>query len=704
MADDAVVTGAPTGAPQTTGTTTTDKPEVDTKITAFINSWVERIKSVKGATRTKLAFERMDKCMQLAKDGADKDWVQGDKNYVVPLLNRLTNQAVAQLYAKNPTAEAKRKKRRMATVWDGTLSSLNEAKQAMMNSSQMMQPPDPNMAAILQDAEVVKQYDIMMDGVADTLTILHNYFIQDPAAQYKQQFKALVRRTKVCGVGYVKLSYQRILEVNPDVMVKLNDATEQLATMRQLMASASRDELPEDSVGEEQLKTLIDQLQQEPELIVQEGPVLSFPRSKAIIIDPACVQLKTLAGADWTAEEYEKTPAQIEEIWKVDISGQYTEYKSEDANWQRWEEKDGELNKTQAARVWRVMNRKTGQEFVIAEGYKDYIKPPAPPDIKLKRFFDIFPLVFNEVESEEDLYPPSDIWNGRHLQSEYNRSRQGLREHRLMNRPGYVASKGTFEENDLDAFESHAIGAIIETSVQITGEQKISDLIQAKPVMQIDPKQYETDSIWADILRVMGQQQADSGPTAESTATESSIAENSRQIGISDSSDDIDDILSLLAQAMGEIMLTEMSPDTVKEIVGPGAVWPSLPQTREEIAESITLSTKAGASGRPNQAADLQKLQTAMPFILQVPGINPIPIGEKFMGLLDIDIQAAVVEGLPSMQAQNNVAAKPPTPAAGAPPGGPPGAQGAAGGQNAPRPAGATPGPQPAFPAPAMHA
>jgi hypothetical protein len=213
--------------------------------------------------------------------------------------------------------------------------------------------------------------------------------------------------------------------------------------------------------------------------------------------------------------------------------------------------------------------------------------------------------------------------------------------------------------------------------------------------MQIDPKQYEVDSIWQDILRVTGQQQANAGPTADATATESSIAENSRQIGVSDSADDIDDLLSLLVQAMGEVMLTEMSKDTVTEIVGPGAVWPEMQETREEIAETVTLGVKAGASGRPNQAADLQKLQTAMPMILQIPGLNPIPFGEKYVDLLDIDIEGAVVEGLPSMTAMNNQAAKPPAPPAGAPPNSPgsaPGAQGAQGGNNAPRPKGVQPG------------
>lgn len=713
MTDIAAVDGTPTGAPQTTGTDAAadNKPEVDPKVTAFINSWVDRIKAAKKTKKTENAFKRMDECMQLAKDGAEKTWMEGGKNYVVPILNRLTNQSVAQLYAKNPKAYAKRKMRRMFTVWDGKLASLQEAKMMLQASAAMPPqidpmtgqeiPPqlDPNAMAIIADAEKVKEYDRMMDGVADTLTILHNHFLQDPAAQYKQQFKAAVRRTKVCSVSYAKLSYQRILEHNADASAKLNDATEKLAVMKRLIAEAARDELPEESAEMEQLRTLIDDLGQQTTLLVQEGPVLSFPRSKKIIIDPACHQLKTLAGAGWYAEEYDdKTPTDIEEIWGVDIGGQYTEYKPENSpdSWSRWSEKAGDLKKESAALVWRVMNKKTGQEFVICEGYKDYIKPPAPPSVKLTRFWDIFPLVFNEIESEDDLYPPSDVWNAKHLQNEYNRSRQGLREHRLANRPGYVAGKGTFEEGDLNKFESHPTAAILEINRPLSTNEKIGDLLQAKPVMQIDPKQYEVDGIWQDILRTTGQQQANAGPTSGATATESSIAEHSNQLGVSDSVDDIDEWLSMIVQAAGQAMLTEMSKETVIGIVGPGAVWPDLPETREEIAESISLDVRAGSSGRPNAGEDLRKMQTAMPVIIQIPGINPTPFGQKYVELLDIDIEGAMLEGMPSIAAINAMMSKPPAPSA--PGEGDPKAQGGHGGDNAPRPPGAPPAPGPSQP------
>ena len=143
-------------------------------------------------------------------------------------------------------------------------------------------------------------------------------------------------------------------------------------------------------------------------------------------------------------------------VWGIDINGNYTEQKpAESSSWSRWSEKDGKLDKSATAIVWRVMNRDTGQEFVVCDGHDGYLQPPAPPKVKLRRFFDIFPLVFNEIESEEDLYPPSDVWLTRHLSREYNRTREGLREHRLQNRPAYIGGQGTFEDTDLMRLANH---------------------------------------------------------------------------------------------------------------------------------------------------------------------------------------------------------------------------------------------------------
>lgn len=130
-----------------------------------------------------------------------------------------------------------------------------------------------------------------------------------------------------------------------------------------------------------------------------------------------------------------------------------------------------------------------------------------------------------------------------------------------------------------------------------------------------------------------------------------------------------------------------------------------------------------------------------MPFITQLPGMNPIPIAEFYAHNLELPLEDMVVEGLPSIQTINALAQQPPPPppappalthdastnvhiqhqapkpppiaGGGSPPPASPGAAGGAGslpamqgpmGQhNAPQAPGTLPGPQPAYPPPMLH-
>src|SRR3546814_4156931 len=90
--------------------------------------------------------------------------------------------------------------------------------------------------------------------------------------------------------------------------------------------------------------------------------------------------------------------------------------------------------------------------------------------------------------------------------------------------------------------------------------------------------------------------EANLGGAAGATATESSIAEGSRISSLESNTDDLDELLTTLARATGQLMLMELSVEKVIEIVGPGAAWPNL--DREAIVSEIFLEIEAGSSGR----------------------------------------------------------------------------------------------------------
>jgi hypothetical protein len=690
-----------------------EKPEVNESRSALVKSWVEKIKD--SEKHFKDAFTRMDDCMQLAADGADKEWLSGD-NYTVPVVNRHINLSVAHLYARDPRVQAKRRRRLMYQIWDGDPETLVAAAAAVQppadpqTGAPLTQPvagpegqpvqvdaqgqpwqPDPQSVALLQEVQAAAVQMKMLNKLGKTTEILWDYFTGEQSLGFKQSMKALVRRTKVCGVGYLDLSYQREMKPNPEIVSQIDDATSQIAELEKLQADLAGGEVEENDKKIEELRLLKKTLEEQQFIIAREGPLFDFPGSKTIIVDKCCTHLKTFAGAGWIARKFLLTPDKVEKEYKVKLNGHFAAYK-----------KDGEKNESAIKRneslacLWRVQDKEKGQVFVVCDGYDDFIQEPAAPDVKIERFWTVFPLVFNEVEHEDQLYPPSDVWLLRHPQREYNRSREGLREHRVAARPQYAAAANALSRNDKKKLESGAAHAVLELKALKPGTGKVEDLIQQIKKAAIDPNIYDTAPQLDDIQRTVGVP-ADMGPPADS-ATEASISEQGRSVSLTDNIDDLDDMLSQVARAFGQLCLMELSKETVIEICGPGAVWPDAPQTREEIAKDLYLEIKAGSSGRPNRAADLANMERGMPFLVQIPGIKPKSLAEKYVTLLElgVDIEDIYVEGMPSITALNAMAGKQAQLGTGDP-ASDPNAQGDKGGQNEQKPGGKAPAGQPAY-------
>ena len=612
-------------------------------------------------------FKRMREDMEYARLGAKKSWVDAD-NYTVPITNRFINQVVAALYAKNPKAVAKRKPKMLYKVWDGTQESAQAAFQAVTTGTDMT-----GMAAqILQEVQQGKSYNMLMDRLGKTLELLFEHFTGEDFPDFKKRMKAAVRRTKTTGVGYVELSFHRAMDEDPDVTQRIGDITAKLERIRTRKSDVLDDALEDADAEIEELECLLKTLNEEKEIVVTEGLVFDFPRSLDIIPHRACTQLNGFIGADYITREYMMSVDQIKDTFQVDVGKGYTSYvdgkakttattEGSDQEGDRTESVDSDStsktskkkDKKGKACVWRVYDKLRREVFWICDGYPDYLKEPTAPEIIVNGFWPIFTLLFNEVEDEEEIYPPSDVHFLKHPQREYNNARQGLREHRKANRPKYFAKKGALEEEEKTALEGAPAHAVIELK-GIEDKMTIEQLIQPYKGVPIDVNLYETQSIMRDVLFGVGSQEADLGQTGDSTATESSIAEQSRMTSLSSNIDELNEFLSELARAGSQVLLKEMSSDQVIQIVGPGAVWPEL--SAEQISKELYLEIKAGSTGRPNQAAELAKLERAMPFLIQLAGINPKVLAKKYSELLDIDEEELIVDGMPSIIAINAIA------------------------------------------------
>ena len=666
------------------------------------------------------AFRRMRRDMQIAMWGADKDWIAGG-NYVANIAGRHVKQKTAALYAKNPRVIARRREQMDYAVWDENPMSLQLAMKTMLEGQQAVQmaqaaPPsfdpmtgmprqaEPQMPngyeeamALLQDAQQGFQRRQMYDKIGKTTELLTAYFMNEQQPlDFKRGMKATVRRANTTGVGYVELGFQREMGPRPGLSDQLADARARLDHLRSIAEQLMEGEYDPDAPEREELALSIQSLVNEPEIVLREGLIFDYPQSTKVIPDKCTKSLDGFIGARHMAVEYIYTPEEIHEIFGVDLKEGYTSYSANSGSSREigaydFDDEDYEWSPADAKKggmvcVWKYYDKPTGLVYYVADGYSDFLREPAPPDVFVETFWPIFALTFNAVESEDELFPPSDVSLIRDMQKEHNRSRQGLREHRDAARPRWVFANGSFADEE-DPLLLKNLKPFEALGLNMGPQAKIADLLQVVPVPGVDPNLYETGPIFSDTQVVVGSQEAQFGGVSKATATESAIAANSTTSSDGAAIDDLDAFLTAVARACGQILQREMTEDIVKKIVGPGAVWPEM--TLAEIAGEIVLEIEAGSTGKPNQAVEIQNMERLLPLIIQLPGIQPYWLAKQVLKRLDdrLDLTEGLAEGLPSIMAQNGMAQPAPSD-----PTKDPNAQGAQGKNNAPAPPGGSGG------------
>lgn len=695
-----------------------DAPSPEQARANLVKQWEAKVRGAKSYWGADYKRMRLD--MEFAKTGSEAKWKKAG-NYTANILQRHVNQKVASLYAKNPQATFVRAERLDFKVWDGTMEMLQTAQMMMQQN-----PLDPMSKEIVEDVMQGIQRRKMFDKIGETMKIMFHYFLKEGNMTFKRQAKQAVRRSLITGICYCEVGFQRMMEKRAEVSAQIEDTASKIATLEAMTADVADGELQEGEADMANLKLMMADLQNKETIVVREGPTFDWPKSTDIIPDPNTVQIEGWIGTEWIAREFHLTIQEIKEVYNVDIGlagaasgvdaagmGEQVHVNTRDGNTRN--QVDGDNPVQGKTRVWKIWDKRVGHEFIVAEGYCDFLKEPMVPDAQVEQFFPVFGLQFNPVEDgqEEDRntrkFGLSEIELLQDMQKEYNTARQGLREHRHANRPGYAVIAGMLEDDDRAALQTHPPSAVVELKSMLPG-QKIEEMLMAVPKIPIDPAVYDVNPQFDDVMRTAGSQEANLGGTSGDTATEASIAEGSRQTSSQSNTDDLDDFLTSIARATGQIMLLNIGRDQVEKICGPGAMWPEF--TKQEVAEEMFLEVEAGSSGRPNKQLEVANFERIAPLLMQVPGVRPQWIAKESLKRLDetAAIEDMYLDGLPSVIAANAMAQAPqPGPAeAGQNPDGvaaggtpeDPNAQGAEGANNAPNPQVNEPGPQAAFPDP----
>ncbi len=576
------------------------------------------------------AFKRMKQWRKFARGlqwpGMDKKELgDADRPYVANVTMRHLKQRTASIYAKNPNYMWRRKKRITSTAWDGTAKQLMVAQRVVQAGADLT----GRYNAILQDAIRTRQEAETIGKVGETLTCLYSYFIAEQTPPAKMMAKKAVLTSLTCGVAYFKQTFQRVLDHSPETARAISDASDQLQKIERLAHEMMEGELTPESADAEQLRLMIQSLESQPKIVLREGLALHYPDPTNIIPDKNMTYLPGFVGCGHVTEQYCLTPEQVEETYGVDISSCYTGYRGSEVRSAAKGVTGSDDRDT--ARVWEIWDMRSNLVYVVCDGYPDFLVEPSAPLTYTDRFYPWFTYAPNATDDDADPFPPSDVELMQTQQEEINRAGEGLRDHRYAARPGWVLGSSINEE-DATKLRLRKAHEIISLNSLGTDED-VAKKFQQWPTIGIDMNLYSTSPAFADIMRSVGSQEANLGGTSNSTATEASVAESSRQSALASAIDEFDDLLNEMARAGGQILLQEMSAEKVMEIVGPGALWPQ--QDRQKIAEEIHLEAIAGSSGRPNQAQQVAVMERVYPLMFQMPGIKPEKLLQHAIKVLD---------------------------------------------------------------------
>lgn len=637
------------------------------------------------------AFKKMKEDMQIARRGAPKAWPEN--SYVANITGRHINRKTAALYAKNPKAVARRPEKMDFVVWDETEQSLMTALQTMQMAQQGLAagaPMDMNVMVQMQQAqELLSDYQqgmerrAMTEKIGKTLEILFHHFTREQAPlDFKSSMKKLVRRAATTCVGYIMLGFQREYEKDQNVTTRIADFRHRLDKIVHMSEEVEEEENSEDNEAtRRELELSLKALEQETYVLIREGLTFDFLKSTAVIPDKLCTSLEGFIGARWLTVERMHTHDEVERKFGIKLGSDCKVYRDDGSVYdENMDTKDDDADPEDMACVWQHFDKETGVVYVLCDGYPGLLRDAGKPDVYVDDFWPIYALTFNEVEDDKNLFPPSDVQLMLDMQNEYNRSRQGKREHRQAARPRFLSRKGALDDESKMLLAAAKPFDVVEVN-PLDGTTDVSDLVRAMDIPGVDPNLYDTNEIFQDIQLTVGSSEAQFGMASGATATESSIAQSSLDASTDSNVDDLDGFLTRVARAAGQILLKEMSPEMVKEIAGPGAVWPQL--TLEQIASELFLEIEAGSSGKPNQTQELRNWERMLPYLMQMPNIAPTWLAREALRRLDdrLDLTEAITENIPSIMALNGIqqaAANNPT--------GDPAAQGGEGASNAPAP------------------
>ena len=471
----------------------------------------------------------------------------------------------------------------------------------------------PEVAIEPKDAIDPHEYP-WLRNFARTLEIVLNEQLEK--AQLKRKSKAAVRSCLSARAAWAKVMWQQDIQTDPVIAQRINDTQDNLAELGLMIKEiADPVALADIEVKREELRYLVDSLEDQKEVIVSSGLVVDVIKPEHIIIESHIDAWEDWDKTQWIAQiipmPLEKAKALFPDIdWnRSGVSYANSGDIKPIVTLNGFNNRDDLDSSVEVIEVW---DKKTMTVYTICDGVTGFLREPYQPELVSESWFPFKPLGL--INGDARFYPYSVSELIEELQDEYLETRDKYAEHRAKAIPKMLFDAESVDDKTMTRLVNGDIGENIPVSANGKSLAALFDFTKYPP---IDGGLYDTNAVRFDIEAMSGLQDAARGSVVRAkTATEADIMQSALSSRVSEMQDAIEEWVESIALDGAQLALQAMHKEDVEAITGAGAIWPAWDM--ESIFRRVRVKIRAGSSGKPDKMAQQKSWAQIMPLAMEM--------------------------------------------------------------------------------------
>lgn len=457
-------------------------------------------------------------------------------------------------------------------------------------------------------------------------------------AKVKDQAKPWTRASLTSMVGFIKCSWQSRMGRDPMASAVINDLQTNIARLNAQLRDIREGEVSDVEEAKAQAELTLAGIVEQAEVEIARGMAFDNIDLADLTISDGAPSIARYLESPWISHAsylrvddakalypdvpLEKlkaaatfVPRKPVETGKKDESGALVQLGPDDA---RTYVSGGTASSPAAGGensflcVEEIWCRDNNQVITIIRGMNCFPKKPYVPEIPTERFYPFFGLILVPVDGKR--WPDSLNSRSQGQQDEYNRTISQWGKHRKRAIPKVGFNSAELESGEAKKLSGAAVGEMVGFKM-VNPKTDIRNVLFPIAYPSVDPGLYDTAPIEARFERIWGLQEAATGTVdVDKTATEAEIQNQGTQSRTGSKRDDLENVLTELANYTAQIVLDVLDLEDVRALAGPEAFWPE-DLALEDIFALSTVTIRAGSTGKPNTAAQRRAWSETLPLL-----------------------------------------------------------------------------------------